>query len=243
MLRAAAVAVLTVVLASTGPASLAADSPLVVVELFTSQGCSSCPPADALLSELARRQDVLALSEHVDYWDYLGWKDPFSSAEVTQRQRDYARTLGLGYVYTPQMVIQGTRQVIGSDRAAVIEGIAKMRASGGVSVGIRPDAARQVRISLTEQNAGEDADLWLVVFDKQHTTRIERGENRGRELRHHNVVRGLSHVGTWAGRPLSLAVSMPDVGGRDACAVLVQGKRSGRILGAARLDFGQLPAK
>jgi hypothetical protein len=243
MLRAAASGLLLLFAASIGSARGAADAPVIVVELFTSQGCSSCPPADAVLGELARREDVLALSEHVDYWDYLGWKDPFSNADVTQRQREYARTLGLGYVYTPQLVIHGTRQVVGSDRAQVMEEIANMRAAKGVSIALRADGAAGAMISLAEQGIGEDADLWLVVFDKQHTTRILRGENRGRELRHYNVVRHLARVGTWEGKAVSLAVALPEVVPLDACAVLVQGKRSGKILGAARLDFAKTPAK
>src|SRR5512144_1822690 len=97
------------------------------IELFTSQGCSSCPPADAFLGELAKRPDVLALSEHVDYWDYLGWKDPFASSENTQRQRAYSRRLGSGYVYTPQMVVQGTGQIAGTDRHGVLELVARAR--------------------------------------------------------------------------------------------------------------------
>src|SRR5512132_845189 len=106
---------------------LAAQERLTVVELFTSQGCSSCPAADAFLGELAKRPDVLALSEHIDYWDYLGWKDPFASRENTERQRAYARRLGSGYVYTPQMVVQGMGQIAGADREGVLELVARAK--------------------------------------------------------------------------------------------------------------------
>ena len=123
------------VLVILGPAAGAAEDKLTVVELFTSQGCSSCPPADAILGELSDRGDILALSLHVEYWDYLGWTDPFASAEHTRRQREYARRFGLRYLYTPQMVIQGSLQVTGSDRARVLAGIEESR--GGASASLR----------------------------------------------------------------------------------------------------------
>src|SRR4051812_17852201 len=119
--------VLATMLVAAGPA-IAGERP-VVVELFTSQGCSSCPPADALLGELTRRADVLPLAFHVDYWNRLGWKDPYSSAESTARQRTYARQLGLRTIYTPQMVVDGGIDVVGSERADVLKAIDAARAS------------------------------------------------------------------------------------------------------------------
>ena len=132
----------------------AADKPLTVVELFTSQGCSSCPPADAFLGELARRDDLVALSEHVDYWDYIGWKDPFASPDLTKRQHEYARLLGLRYVYTPQMVIQGADHVTGSDRAGVLRKIA--------------EAAALPRVAVTARYVGERIMVSLPGAEKEH---------------------------------------------------------------------------
>jgi hypothetical protein len=226
--------VATVALAS-GPS--AAGEPLTVVELFTSQGCSSCPPADALVGELAERDDVLALSEHVDYWDYLGWRDPFALPATTRRQRDYARRLGLGYVYTPQMVIQGDSQVTGSDRAAVLNHLDKPAPGNPLAVDIRRAGEGRIVITVGEAPTSEEAAVWLVLFDKEHTTRVNRGENRGREVRNYNVVRSLTRVGSWNGEAATITASMPETGGvGDGCAVIVQAQNTGRILGAARLE-------
>jgi hypothetical protein len=167
------------VIIAAPPAARAGE--LTVVELFTSQGCSSCPPADALLTELAHKDGVLALSLHVDYWDYIGWKDPFASAAATQRQRDYARPFGLGYVYTPQMVIQGRRQMTGSDRRGVLEGIARETALPRLKVEIAGDAGSATAV-LPAHDGAEASVLWAVAFDYAHATRIERGENGGRTL-------------------------------------------------------------
>ncbi|MBT3306373.1 MAG: DUF1223 domain-containing protein, partial [Alphaproteobacteria bacterium] len=114
-------------------------APLTLVELFTSQGCSSCPPADAFLGELSKRSDVLALSVHVDYWDYIGWKDPFASPKNTERQRRYSKFLGMRYIYTPQLVIQGADHEVGSDRTKILAKIAKAAKLDQVAVGIRRD--------------------------------------------------------------------------------------------------------
>ncbi|MFQ5617602.1 MAG: DUF1223 domain-containing protein [Rhodospirillales bacterium] len=244
MLRAIKSLILFFALAAAPFSLAAAERPLTVVELFTSQGCSSCPPADAFLGELAGRDDVLALSFHVDYWDYIGWKDPFASADHTRRQRDYSRTLGLRYVFTPQMVIQGAAYATGSDRPAVIDRIEKNRALARIPVELREGDDGGVRLFIADTTAegGEAADeaaVWLVVFDREHLTPIKRGENKGRKLRDYNVVRQLSRIATWRGRALDMAVTVPDMvpGGGRACAVLVQSQRTGRILGAAALGL------
>lgn len=244
MLRAIKSLILFFALAAAPFSLAAAERPLTVVELFTSQGCSSCPPADAFLGELAGRDDVLALSFHVDYWDYIGWKDPFASADHTRRQRDYSRTLGLRYVFTPQMVIQGAAYATGSDRPAVIDRIEKNRALARIPVELRQGDDGGVRLFIADTTAegGEAADeaaVWLVVFDREHLTPIKRGENKGRKLRDYNVVRQLSRIATWRGRALDMAVTVPDMvpGGGRACAVLVQSQRTGRILGAAALGL------
>jgi hypothetical protein len=222
-------------------AGKAADHPLAVVELFTSQGCSSCPPADAFLGELAKRDDVLALSFHVDYWDYIGWKDPYASAKHTERQRHYARRFGMRYVYTPQMVIQGRVQATGSNRGAVLDGIEKNRRGAVVPVELRNSHGDEVIVSIPDGAAAESATVWLVVFDREHETAVKRGENRGRTVRNYNVVRRLSRIGTWTGKAMEIPVKVPRMasGAGDACAVIVQARRTGYILGAAVMPLGQ----
>ncbi len=245
MIRAVNSLILLFALAAAPFSLAAAERPLTVVELFTSQGCSSCPPADAFLGELAGRDDVLALSFHVDYWDYIGWKDPFASADHTRRQRDYSRKLGLRYVYTPQMVIQGAAHATGSHRSAVLDRIEKNLALARIPVELRQGDGGGVRLSIPDATAtgeaAEEADVWLVVFDREHLTPVRRGENRGRQLRNYNVVRRLSRIATWRGKALDMAVTVPDMvpGGGQACAVLVQSKETGRILGAAALGLDQ----
>ncbi|MAF96982.1 MAG: DUF1223 domain-containing protein [Rhodospirillaceae bacterium] len=217
----------------------AAEKPLTVVELYTSQGCSSCPPADAFLGELAKRDDLLALSIHVDYWDYIGWKDRFALPENTKRQRAYASKLGMRYVYTPQMVVQGAAHSTGSDRDKILALIAKARKSKRVAVRI---SRAEDGIRVTVPGAGtadttDEAALWLAVFDSKHETAIKRGENGGRTLSYYNVVRGIKRIGTWSEKPLDIPIRNADMStdGRDGCAVILQSVSTGRILGAAKL--------
>lgn len=228
---------LTVTLVAAASAMPAQARDLTVVELFTSQGCSSCPPADALLTDLAKRDDVLALSVHVNYWDYIGWKDPYGTAAGTERQRDYARRFGLGYVYTPQMVVQGHAQMTGSDRGAVLKGITQDQSMPHMQVEIRTDTASATAV-LPAHDGGEAADVWAVAFDRHQSTRVERGENGGRTLNYSNVVRELKRIGTWHGQAAELALPIAEMGpGHDAVAVLVQSQSSGIILGAAVLSL------
>jgi hypothetical protein len=229
-----ALALLTaVVLASARPA--VAQQPLAVVELFTSQGCSSCPPADTLLGDLARREDVLALSFHVDYWNYIGWEDPYSRPAFTARQRDYARLLGLRHVYTPQMVIQGRRDVIGSDRSAVLEAIRQVGGDQQVPLEIRPQPDGSVRVEVGGK-AASPAEVLLIVFDREHRTQVKRGENGGRTLVNTHVVRDLTRLGTWTGDGGQAYPVPPASGdGNQGRAVIVQAVKDGRILAARRL--------
>ena len=217
----------------------AAEKNLTVVELYTSQGCSSCPPADAFLGELAKRDDLLALSIHVDYWDYIGWKDPFASPENTKRQRAYASKLGMRYVYTPQMIVQGAAHSTGSDRAKILAMISKEQNSKRVAVKISR-AGDGIRITVAGAGSAgikEEAAVWLAVFDNRHDTVIRRGENGGRTLSYYNVVRGMKRIGTWNGQPLDIPIGNADMStvGRDGCAVILQSVTTGRILGAAKL--------
>ena len=207
---------------------------LTVVELFTSQGCSSCPPADALLGDLAKRDGILALSRHVGYWDYIGWKDPFALPANTERQRVYARRLGLPYVYTPQIVVQGATQAVGSQKGAVDRAIAAAQQAETVSMGARrTDSDAFVVLKATALTA--PATVLLVEFDPERVTDVRRGENGGRTLHYTNVVRRETALGRWTGESAEFSVPPPSETGRRQ-AVIVQAEGAGRILGAVRID-------
>ncbi len=204
----------------------------VVVELFTSQGCSSCPPADAFLTDLAHQaKNVLPLAFHVTYWDSLGWKDPYSLDAATARQRHYARTLGQDGVYTPEMVVDGVTGFVGSNRAEGLEAIA--RAERGHPAGVPVGVSRDGQSLVVSAGTGlGKARLLLVGFDPSHETHIGRGENRDRTLMESNIVRSLISVGAWTGEAISLRVPPP---AGESFAVLLQAE-DGRIIGAARLE-------
>lgn len=221
----------------------AGERPLTVVELFTSQGCSSCPPADEFLGVLADRDDLLALSFHVDYWDYIGWKDPFARAAHTERQRQYQNHFNLRYVYTPQMVIQGAYQTTGSNRLEIADRIEKSKALPRLDVALARKANDlAIRVAPAEASGvkAEDASVWFVVFDQLHQTAVKRGENKGRQIVNRNVVRRYDLVGVWNGATFDARVAAPSSAdpGDKGIAVLVQSLSSGRILGAARLAPG-----
>lgn len=198
----------------------------VVIELFTSQSCSSCPPADALLQELAtQRTDLLALSWHVTYWNRLGWRDRFSLAEATERQRRYAVTLGHGQVYTPQAVIQGTRDVVGSNRAALLSAIGAAR-PGEVPLSVTADAAE---VGVRVGSGVVAGQLLLVGYDGRHVTPVGAGENRGRTLSHGNVVRSVRLLGPWPSAATPMRLARPE---GEHIALLLQAP-TGAIAGAA----------
>ncbi|HUC71857.1 MAG TPA: DUF1223 domain-containing protein [Stellaceae bacterium] len=227
-------AALCVVLAIT-PA-FAAGRP-VVVELFTSEGCSSCPPADALLARLATRPEVLALSFHVDYWDRLGWKDPFSSAAATGRQRHYAELLGLGNVYTPQLVVDGRWQAVGSDRSEVEQALNSARGMPmAVPVTLALDHSR-VRIAIGATGGAAAGSVVLIGFDRRHVDAVSGGENDGRTLAHVDVVRGIAEVGRFDGK--GGTIEAPIGWHADRLAVLVEAD-DGHVLGAAVADDAPL---
>jgi len=211
-----------------------AAKPLTVVELFTSQGCSSCPPADAYLGDLAKDADVLALSFHVDYWDNLGWPDPFSSAENTQRQRQYAHQMALRYVYTPQMVIQGSLQATGSDRRAIARKIKQAQKLPRVPVNLDVND-KTLKVTLGSSDKPVDADVYMVIYDKEHVTHIKRGENRGKTMTNSNVVRLVKRIGSWNGDAVSLSSSFGNSSSNNGCAILVQARATGAILGATSM--------
>lgn len=219
----------------SGPASYAADTgPIGVVELFTSQGCSSCPPADAVLGELVEQENVVALAYHVDYWNYLGWEDTFSSKQSTDRQYDYARTLGRKSVYTPQVVINGRDHINGSDKRGINDKLAAFDSSErGLTVPVAATTdGDKIRISIGP-GAGK-ANVVLVYFDAKNTVDVERGENRGRKLTYWNSVRDIQTVAMWEGEALELDVprSVMRADGYEGCAILLQTMKSRGVPGA-----------
>ena len=247
-------AMLGLTLSPSAHAAMNAE-PVVVVELFTSQGCASCPPADAFLAEIAERKGLLALSYHVDYWNYMGWKDPFSSPQMTQRQRAYSHHLGQRYVYTPQMVVDGTMQAEGSARAKIEAMLVEARKDidKKLSLRIGRGGVNEVKVILparkpmAKKSAAEEATkekpktatLWLVAYDDKHTTAIAKGENRGRTLTYNNVVRSMKPVATWEGKQSEVVLNLAEeiAAGYQNCAVLLQAGEGGRILAAARLPM------
>jgi hypothetical protein len=214
------------------PAIAAAERP-VVVELFTSQGCSSCPPADAYLNELSRdRRDVLPLAFHVTYWDRLGWKDPFSLQAATERQDRYGRRFGDGS-YTPEIVVDGATSHVGSHRQDVASAIerAKKDSRTAADINVTKDGGRV----LIEIGSGRGSGRVLLIgYDHTHRTAIGRGENAGRTLDQANVVRSIRSVGDWSGAPLRISDSFPE--GQDVAVILEA--PDGRIVGASRLSGG-----
>jgi hypothetical protein len=238
-----ALAAIAVLLGAAPPA--AAGSP-VVVELFTSQGCSSCPPADEYLGELMQRGDIIPLAFHVDYWNYIGWSDPFASKQMTHRQKAYSRALGQRYIYTPEMVVNGTSQEVGSNRRgveALIEAARKQPSSGpSISLTREEDGRIHLRVGAATPKAGaarEMATVWLVKFDREHKTTVALGENEGRTLTDYNAVRTLHQLGSWTGEALDIVydANEPDEPGNGGCAVLVQRDGAGPIIAAAMLKF------
>jgi hypothetical protein len=219
-----------------GRGAAAADGP-VVVELFTSQGCSSCLPADAFLGELSQRPDVIALSLHVDYWDYLGWRDTLGSPDCAQRQREYARRRGDRQVYTPQAVINGQAEVIGSDRQGVLEAIAgQAREQSFIPVAIT-GGKRELVIEVAAapgERLPHEATVWVVSVVPEVVIDIRRGENAGRTVAYSNVVRKIMPVGMWHGQALSLMLPKAAIlGNGTVCAALLQLDGTGPIIGAA----------
>ncbi len=202
-----------------------------VVELFTSEGCSSCPPAEAYVGDLARRADVLALAFHVDYWDDLGWRDRFELPEAVQRQRLYARNLRLASIYTPQIVVDGRGDFVGSDRASIAAALAQSRAGVGVAVAIRDG---EIEIDLAAADGAQPSEVLLVSYERSAVSAIGRGENAGRTLAEFNIVRSIRSLGAYDGRlqQYRAAVKTLPSDATDV-AVLVQSVGQSAIIGAA----------
>lgn len=227
------------------PASSQQRPITAIIELFTSQGCSSCPPADTLLKTYAQTEGVLALSLPVDYWDYIGWKDTLASPENTQRQRAYVKSIGRSSVYTPQAVINGVTDALGSDQTAIDRAISKsskLLEDRRVPVVFRRQSS-SLMVETGARPAGSDlqeATIWLIVMKKSAEVAIKRGENRGKTISYTNVVREMTPIGVWNGKPSTLqltlaAVMDPDT--EDSVVVLQEGAGgNGPIVGAAWLN-------
>src|SRR5258706_9766432 len=221
----------------------ACAEPRAVVELFTSQGCSSCPPADKIIVYISKDPSIIALSMPIDYWDYLGWKDTLADSRFSARQKAYSQMRGDRDVYTPQVVVNGFSHVIGSDRAGIESAIGNTKKNDGVmSVPVTiTQAGKQITVSVAASNEGPAAahgEVWIGAVSKAVPISIGRGENRGREITYHNVVRNLLKVGDWNGNAGSWTVPLENISreGVDAAVVYVQDgsrDRPGAMLGAA----------
>jgi hypothetical protein len=219
----------------------------VVVELYTSQGCSSCPPADAILAQLATRKDVIAMSLPITYWDMLGWKDTLASEADTKRQKAYAQAMWRGGVYTPQIIVDGVNDVVGG-RDAQIESTIAARWADEQSVPVTVSASKavlHVAVGASDQhdaNTANGATIWLFRVQPQATVTITGGENAGHTFTYRNVVRDIRAVGIWKGQPVSLDLPRQELlaTSRDSVVIVVQQGGHGRILGAAMLERAQL---
>jgi hypothetical protein len=210
-----------------------------VLELFTSQGCSSCPAADALFKGYAVRRDIVALSMPVDYWDYLGWKDTLSSPKFSRRQRDYAKLRGDGQVYTPQVVINGRAHVVGSSKAE-IEAALKAGAGDASPIGMTAalkDGVIMIDVSAAGANSS-DMTVWLAVVQPEIQVEVRAGENRGRKLTYFNVVREIVSAGSLNGASTTIRHKMSTLSSNasDRIAVLVQKGMGGAIVAATWLE-------
>jgi hypothetical protein len=220
--------------------------PHAVVELFTSQGCSSCPPADKLMGELANDPNVIAMSLPIDYWDYLGWKDTLADKRFSARQRAYSRARGDRDVYTPQAIVNGSAQVIGSDRAGIAHAIDETAKNGVMSVPVTLTlTGKQINVSVAASRMPsiKHGEVWICSISKAVPIAIGRGENRGREITYHNVVRDLVKVGDWDGTPATWSIPLDSLwreGIDGAVAYLQDGRsdRPGPMLGATYTPLG-----
>jgi hypothetical protein len=226
-------------LASAGAAlaparAQAAGSSPVVVELFTSQGCSSCPPADAFLADLAKMKGVMALTYHVDYWDYLGWKDTFGSPDCSQRQYDYANGRGDMDVYTPQMIVHGGKHYVGSNRDGVTNALALVDGGPPVAISVTAQDSEMV-LEVGEGSADGDTMLWMLPVTSEAKVKILKGEIAGREITYNNIVRKIIPAGMWHGKAQRIALPRDAIltEAVDSCVAILQKGKAGHILACA----------
>ena len=215
-----------------------------MLELFTSQGCSSCPPADALLAQFGKQPDLITLSYSVDYWNYLGWHDTLSSAANSERQREYAQMRGDGRVYTPQIVVDGIIHENGSNEAAIEMAMRNAATRlAEVKVPVRMHAEGDTLVigigAAPETSDKRSATVWLAIAKEEATVSVTRGENRGRDLSYHHPVRDLTPVGMWVGEAMTLRLPLKDLKamGGDCLVALLQVENAGAILGAAEYEL------
>jgi hypothetical protein len=213
--------------------------PRAVIELFTSQGCSSCPEADKLLGEIAKDASVIAVSLPIDYWDYLGWKDTLADPKFTARQKAYSKVRGDRQIYTPQVVVNGKVHALGSDRASIERAISDSTGKAGVmSVPVKVSVAKgQITVSLPDSSTAHSGEVWICSIAKEVPIAIARGENRGKEITYHNVVRNWLKVGDWSGKAVTWTVPIENLnsqGADGAIAYIQEGSRErpGAMLGA-----------
>lgn len=207
-----------------------AETRPAVLELFTSEGCSSCPPAELIVNELAHRSDVLPLSFHVDYWDGLGWRDRYSLASATERQRAYASRVGRSSIYTPQAIVDGLRDIVGSQRDAVTKAVSGRRQGVATSVSVN---GGNIQIHVGAGAHVASADVLLVGYLREATAHIGRGENAGRTIKESNIVLALLGLGQWNGTARDFQLSAGNLPENVTdIAVLVQSAGQGSILGA-----------
>lgn len=229
------IALVALLLAVPAAQAQSPDRP-IVVELFTSQGCNSCPPADEFLRELSARRDVLAIEFHVDYWDYIGWRDPFAQRHFTDRQRAYSRAMEQRYVYTPQMVIDGRFQEVGSDREAVLRLIERARTARGGALTIEAVQGERASVRVSGIVSGP-AMVWAAVLDPANETDVLRGENGGRRLVNTNTVRRMQRLGTYNGTAEEFPMIACEP--HQTVAIVVQGANGHGPIYAAKLIVPQ----
>src|SRR5689334_10999459 len=213
----------------------------MVVELFTSEGCSSCPPADDVLGDLTERQYVLPLSYHVDYWDYMGWKDRFADPLFTERQRAYAEAQGSSMVYTPQMIVAGAIDVVGSDRKAVDKALKTAYTRNTMyRIHVARDKDGRLIAQFPDARIGVPATVWLLTYQKNGESKVQTGENAGRKLMSFNVVRSLQKVGMWYGPAAEIELKLEPkakANSPDACAIIANQAEHGPIIAAAAFNY------
>jgi len=219
------------------------EKPRAVIELFTSQGCSSCPPADKLMTELSKDPGLIVLTLPVDYWDYLGWKDTLAHAAFTQRQRGYSAIRGDRQVYTPQAVINGASHTVGSERDAIDKAIVSTKLQPAVlSVAVGIEKSDTGLKAVIPQSVGLSGHVWVLSTVRERSVQIGRGENTGRNMVYSNVVRSLTRIGAWNGEAASIEIPKSAIA-EDAEGLVVllqQGseKKPGQIIGAGRRVLG-----
>ena len=227
------VTALSLLMGFSGP--LSAEQRPVVVELFTSQGCSSCPPADEMFSELSARDDVIAIALHVDYWDYIGWKDKFGHPDHAKRQRAYAREAGRRSIYTPEMIVNGKTDIVGAKPMALADAISDHKQA---PVRMTLDAKRGTGGVSLQGTVPSDVtgpmDVHVLQVMPVHATKITKGENRGKTIEYSNIAHNWRLAGTWDGQsPLEMSV---EVAGDDPVVILIQEAGAGAIVAAARVE-------